>query len=267
MTYVVTAEQSADWVMETDSPERAFQDAHEDVSRLGPQRKSDLAGSQGSDRIEFFRWPLTDGLSWTTQWDDRPVTITAHVTSAQAHLQAVDANGTKAYEYTYDPKVGWMRDMKRFAPDGSELFAGRLTASGHNWTGNVARWDLDAIVARTGTLASPANEHGTFEVPLAATDVWASLHLSCTTGTLNLGVAPMPVVTTMATLEPRGVGGGGGEPCPAEIHFTDSAGAPKAPVQGGTSETWAWSVKGVPGGVGTYSLEVLVRTLEMAPVS
>ena len=63
--------------MDTAAPDRAFQDAREDVSRLGPQRKSDLAGSQGDDRVQFFQWPLVDGKSWSTRWDHQPVTITA----------------------------------------------------------------------------------------------------------------------------------------------------------------------------------------------
>ncbi len=266
VTYVVTAEQGGDWIMETDSPERAFQDLRDDISRLGPQRKSDLAGSQGSDRVEFFRWPLTDGKTWATRWDGQPVTITAKLEAGVARLEAKDRNGTVAYQYTYDPAVRWFGELRHFAPDGSELVALSLAASGSLWKGEVARWSVEEVANQRGDLESePPSSAVNFDVPLTATDVWANLRVDCQAGFVLGGVAPMPIVGTIAGTEPRGASVGGGT-CPNAFAFVGSAGAPKAPPQGGTSEMWAWSLFATPGGGGTYVFEILVRTLSMVPV-
>ncbi len=267
LTYVVTADQGADWLMETDSPERAFANLRDDVSRLGPQRKADLAGSQGADRVEFFQWPLTDGKTWTTQWDHQPVTIKARVANGVADLMAHDRNGTMVYHYTYDPAVRWFKELHHFGSDGKEIIGFTLSAAVHNWTGSVARWKLDNVGSQHGDLgASPPSSFVNFDVPLAATDVWVSLRVDCASGSVTAGVAPFPVVTTVAGVDPRG-NGISGTPCPANPAFIEGpVGAPKAPPQGGSTETWGWSMVGAPGSVGTYAIEVLVRTLTMTPI-
>jgi hypothetical protein len=265
VTYVVTADQGGDWFMETDSPERAFANLRDDVSRLGPQRKSDLAGSQGSDRVEFFQWPLTDGKTWTTLWDHQPVAITAHVAAGVATLEAKDRNGTMVYHYTYDPAVRWFKELHHYGADGKEVIGFTLVEAKHGWTGKVARWALQEVTHAHGDLASGPDSAVTFDVPLTATDVWAKLDFTCASGSVLGGVDPFPVVTSVLGVEPRGIGDGG-LPCPVDAHHEGSAGAPKAPPQGGSSETWSWAVVAPAGTVGTYNLEVLVRTLTMAPV-
>src|SRR5690349_2278920 len=53
-TYAVSADAGADWVMDTDNLDNAFFDARGDISFLGKVRKLDLAGSQGTTRVEFL---------------------------------------------------------------------------------------------------------------------------------------------------------------------------------------------------------------------
>jgi hypothetical protein len=263
-TYVVTGETGGDWTMETDSPERAFQNLRDDVSRLGPQRKSDLAGSQGTDRVEFFQWPLTEGKTWGTQWDHHPVTITAHLVAGAAHLEARAANGTLVYRYTYDAATRWFHELHHYAADGSELIGFTLEAAVHNWTGAIARWDLKTVTDGHGDLSQGFAGSATYDVPLTATDVWLDVALTCATGTATIGTAPLPVVTSLAGVDPRG-GGVGGQPCPQDDAFIGSIGAAKASPQGGTSETWGWSVTATPTVTGNYHLVILVRTLHLEP--
>jgi hypothetical protein len=269
-TYVITSETASDWIMETDSAERSFSDLRDDVSRLGPQRKSDLAGSQGTDRVEFFRWPLTTGMDdWTTSWDHEAVRI--HVIGANpgfTELEARLVNATAAdpplYKYTYDDTVGWFRELTHYAADGSAIVTLKLTASGHDWTGDLARWDVNTILDEGGSLAQGIERSGTYDVPLTATDVWVHAVLHCTTGVAQAGTSPFPFASGLAGQDARGAGASG-QPCPSDEEFTGSAGVPNAPAQGGSSETWGYATAASPDATGTYQLEILVRTLMPVP--
>ncbi|HUR25231.1 MAG TPA: hypothetical protein VM327_04350 [Candidatus Thermoplasmatota archaeon] len=178
--YVITSQTSSDWIMETDSAERSFSDLRQDVSRLGPQRKSDLAGSQGQERVEFFRWPLEAGKTWTTTWDHLDVAIqvtdvSQDVAKLEAHLAG---DGSLAYRYTYDAGQRWFGDLRHFAPDGSELVHLALKEASHDWTGTIVRWDLAVVNASQGTGAATVG--GPVDIPAGTTDVWAEYHFTCT---------------------------------------------------------------------------------------
>ena len=181
-TYVVTSETATDWIMETDSAERAFADAREDISRLGPQRKADLAGSQGEDRVEFFRWPLEDGASWSTRWDGQPVTIHALVgVMGDAQLTATDEAGNVVYRYAYDAESRWFNRLDRFAPDGTQVVSLQLTKATRGWTGTVVHWTLVTVIEDAGPEGSPPPlAGGPFEVAAGTTDLWAEYHFTCT---------------------------------------------------------------------------------------
>lgn len=269
-TYVITGATASDWIMETDSLERSFSDLRDDVSRLGPQRKADLAGSQGSDRVEFFRWPLANGMpDWTTTWDHQAVTV--HVLGVNpgfVELEARLTNATPAdpplYKYVYDDTVRWFRQLTHYAPDGSEIVNLELTASGHNWTGQVAHWALVTILHESGDLGPPLSMSNAYDVPLTATDVWVDAAVHCSAGAVQAGTSPFPFGLSITGQDGRG-GGASGQPCPSDEEFIGSAGAPKASAQGGTAETWGYALVASAGAVGTYRLEILVRTLTMMP--
>jgi hypothetical protein len=243
-TYVVTEDRGADWVVDTDSPERAFQNARDDVSRLGPQRKADLAGSQGDDRVQFFQWPLTDGRSWATTWDHQPVTITAHVRGQLAHLEARDHNGTRVYNYTYDAAAGWFRSLTHYAPDGSVLIALELSAHGHLWTGTTVRYTLKTLYTGHGSGG------GADAVPLqpdpAATDLWLAYSLRCGQGG-GYSIALQPVG------QGAGTTGHAKQDACASNDFAD--GVP-GPLAGPWALTYSWG----GGPPMAYSIEVVQRT-------
>jgi hypothetical protein len=189
--YVITSQTGTHWIMETDSAERSFADLREDVSRLGPQRKSDLAGSQGQDLVEFFRWPLEAGKTWATKWDHldvgiRVVEVAGGVATLEAHLAS---DGSLAYRYTYDAEQRWFGDLRHFTPDGNELVHLALKEARHNWTGTIVRWDLAVVNASQGS--DGATVTGPVEVPAGTTDIWADYHFTCTgAGGYILAVEP-----------------------------------------------------------------------------
>lgn len=267
-SYVVSGETPTAWTMETDSEERSFANLRDDVSRLGPQRKSDLAGSQGDDAVEFFHWPLTAGAAWTTKWDHAPVAIEVKsVKEGKAELEARLANASASdpplYRYGYDASVGWFSFLIHYAADGSELVNLKLSASGHAWKGTLVRWQLQTIFSDGGALPGPGAS-ATYDVPLTATDVWVHGVLHCTSGVFNAGTSPFPFAGGITGQDDRG-GGVVGEPCPSEQAWDGPVGAPKAMAQGGTTETWGYAVVGNPGSQGTWELEILVRTKELVP--
>lgn len=196
-TYVVASETDTDWILETDSAERAFADRREDISRLGPQRKSDLAGSQGETRVEFFRWPLLEGETWPTTWDGQAVTITVEAIdpvrgSGWADLTATDAEGRVVYRYSYSVDGRWFTDLRRYDPDGREAVALLLRSAVHDWTGTLVRWELQQPFGGSGNGSAPLAASGTFEVPAGATDLWLEYHFTCTgSGGFTVLVEPL----------------------------------------------------------------------------
>lgn len=185
-TYVVTADLGTDWRMDTDSDERAFQDARDDISRLGAQRKSDLAGSQGSDRVQFFRFPIEANATWATRWDGQEVTI---------RVEGVDAEGARftarnathlVYTYTYDAASAWFGSLGRHALDGSVAFSLQLLDSGHAWSGEAVRYELRELYA------GGADATILVDVTDGATDLWLEYAARCTGGAGGYTVVVKP---------------------------------------------------------------------------
>jgi hypothetical protein len=252
-TYVITSETATDWIMETDSAERSFSDLREDVSRLGPQRKSDLAGSQDDERVEYFRWPLTDGAVWSTTWDHQPVTINSLVLEDHADLRATDAAGNLVYRYSYDVANRWFTELHHYAPGGGEVVSLVLSKAVHNWTGNVVRWDLVQVVASKGNESLPPTVAGDFAVPEGATDVWADYRFLCT-GAGGYTVSVRPLGAGLAAQQGKLDSG----PCTAQVAFTGVlADAPQA---------GQWSMAIMAGGQTVdYAYTLLVRTRHDVP--
>lgn len=248
-TYVITSETATDWILETDSEERAFADARQDVSRLGPQRKSDLAGSQGEDRVEFFRWPLESGKTWRTRWDQQEVEIrviggSKESQDLEARLVGSTPEDPPVYTYTYDAEAGWISTLKRFAPDGGEVVALTLTKAQRNWTGTIVRWGLAEVVQADGS--DGAMQSGPFEVPAGTTDIYAEYRFTCT-GAAGYFVAILPANPGLGTQEFRDSG-----PC-ADVNQA------KVAVAGPNPGTWAFTVD-VGGQTADFDYAILLRT-------
>ncbi|MEA3189605.1 MAG: hypothetical protein QOD77_187 [Thermoplasmata archaeon] len=260
-TLVVAADAGSDWVFATDDPDAAFYDLRNDISYLGPQRKSDLAGSQGTERVKFLDFPLTDNKTWTTTWDHQPVTVRATRDGDRFHLLA--SNATRPYvAYDYDPAVRWFTEMDFLQPDGSS-FVMSLQRSGGNYTGTLAHWQLDTLVEIHGDLASTPFGSQAYQVPAGTTDVWVDAELHCTAGFAGAGTAPAPFVGSLAGTDERGAGSPGGA-CPADESFSGVAGDVRPDASG--SEAWGYSAGGAGGAVGTIDLLILLRTLERTPL-
>ncbi|HLF16378.1 MAG TPA: hypothetical protein VI796_02970 [Candidatus Thermoplasmatota archaeon] len=262
-TVVVTGETATDWFLDTDNQGLAFSNALYDLSLLGEIRKSDFAGSQGSDRPEYFQWPLVDGATWPLELDSQQLTVTA--TDEGEGLFLLEArNETGLYmSYTYDGNVGWLRDLVFYNLDGSESFAVHPADAGHGYVGSYDRWTLEEVVAAEGDLATDPMTFGNFEVPLDVTDVFVFFTLDCTAGTATSGAAPAPYVAELNG--GRGAGYAPG-PCPIQDGGGYVAGSPQPDPDGG-GDNWTWGYGGSPASSGSYSLQVLLRTLTAATLS
>lgn len=245
--YVITAETGSDWIIETDSAERSFSDAREDISRLGPQRKSDLAGSQGEDRVEFFRWPLEEGKTWSTRWDHLDVRIRVmEVIDGVATIEAnLASDGSLAYRYTYVAEDRWFGDLRHFAPDGTELVHLTLTEAVRSWTGTLVRWDLVVVNETEGS--DGAFLAGPVQVPEGTTDIWAEYEFTCT-GAAGYVVALEPANPGLAGQQGFRESG----PC---VHVDES----KVLVAGPHLGTWALTLD-VGGETADFAYAILLRT-------
>lgn len=142
-TFVVTGEEGGDWIVDTDDAGLALFHAHDAVSMLGPVRKSDLAGSQGQDRVRYFQWPLEDGATWSTPWDGITVQVTAHRIDEHA-FHFVAREGDRVHvAYDYDAREGWFTGMAFYNATGVESHVMHLEGRTDAYTGDVVRYTLD----------------------------------------------------------------------------------------------------------------------------
>lgn len=254
-THVVAQDAGSDWLVGTDNPDVAFFDARSDISFLGPVRKSDLAGSQGQDRVEFFRFPLEQHKNWTTRWDQLDVRIhVLDVNDGRARLESRLANGTLHSSYTYDAALGYFRDYRFFASDGATVsFAATVTTSGTDFKGQVAQWTLDLAYATDGPFVS--GEVVSFEVTPAHTDVYIEIDLVCAQGGFTISVLP-----PTGAIDQRGFSASG--PCPAAVSDTGTVPAPME------DEQWTVVTQSIPTATtATLHLVVYVRTLALTTLA
>lgn len=249
-TWVVTGDEGRDWIVHTTNEQVAFLDARTDVSFLGEVRKSDLAGSQGDDRVEYFDWPLEAGKTWTTTWDgvEREITVD-RVEDRIAHLTARQ-EGRLAVEYTYDSAAGHMGSFTFYDENGTETASAELMDGGSNFTGTAVSWTLERVIDRTGTFGvQPTSWGGQFEVPADATDLWLGLTVQCPSGAYDFGFGG------------NGSGYSDISACPYENAVADPV------IEDPGEGTWNYGLTATsPDGEGSYDITLFVRTLEEIPV-
>lgn len=266
-TSVLAADAGSDWLMATDHPDIAWFNTRFDIASLGDVRKSDLAGSQGSTRVQFFQFPLTAEKTWSTTWDEQAITVTVlAVEDAVATLEARRADGTLYAAYTYDDARGYFGQIAYYDAAGTTVgYEAKITDSGSGFTKDLVRWEFTTVFEDSGAISGPGFAQN-FPVPLTATDVFADIFVACTAGTFMAGVAPLPVVHAVAGLDDRGMGTTTGA-CPLNVAFSGSVGEPRATVPGATDEQWGFSGMADPTAAGTYTMNIYVRTKQTFQVA
>lgn len=247
-THAVSGESGDDWIVDTDNPDTAFFDAASDISFLGKVRKSDLAGSQGDARVQFLRFPLQSGMSWSTTWDGAPTMIhVGDVEGGKAEVTAMRADGSTYAKYTYGDKERYFTHFAFYSPDGSTVnYEWTLQKSGAGFGGQLVRWGLDELFSSSGAI--PTTGGNTFQVEPGYTDVYISAVLDCTAGAVAVAVGPLT-----GPAEERGWQAEG--QCPLQ---DIEAYANAAPTQ---QEQWGALIGGVPNvTTGTLELHVYGRT-------
>lgn len=125
---------------------RSVADEGRGISYLGNIGAIDLSGSQGSDAVRYYQWPLVDGLTWQSQWDDETLTIQARPEGDGFAMEARNESGELRVRYDYDPALEWFSYMHFYGNDTVE-YALDLEASGENYTGEYVRYEALDVVA------------------------------------------------------------------------------------------------------------------------
>lgn len=261
--YVVSAADGDDYTIDTGARSLAWFDARNDISTMGPVRKSDLAGSQGQTRVQFFDFPLKDNKTWTMTLDEGQgggeLKVTAKRTGADTfQMTARFDNGTAYLSYTYSNKTKWFTEIDFKDGQGGSAFKVALARHGKGFSGDLVRWDFTTVVEVEGDLATARPETMFYGVPVTATDVYVDVELHCTAGAAGAGTAPVPFVGSLAGTDNRGAGDPGAQ-CPLDVSFHGSAG-PVQPPATGQVEQWGWDLVGGAGTTGTYDFSIFVRT-------
>lgn len=236
-TWIVT--DAADgYVVDIDADDFAFTDAAlSDISTIG-KISLDLDGVQDGKPVTFFDWPLTDGKTWSLEWDGMPFIATATVTEDRADIEAV--SGGVVRNYSFDNKTGWFSTVESYA-NGTLQWGMTQTASGTGYSGTYLRYAIHGRDAVTldGNLR---NTGGVLIVPAETTDIWYSYNLVCSTGQIQYALQP-PAPTTEGLIISSA--------CPIDLATTGTL----APLEG----SWrsGLSATGVSG-----TIDVVARTLE-----
>ena len=245
-THAVSGESGGDWIMDTDSADTAFFDASSDISFLGKVRKSDLAGSQGDTRVEFLKFPLQSGMSWSTTWDGAPTMVhVGDVAAGKAEVTARRADGTTYAKYTYSDEAGYFSHFAFYTPDGSAVgFEWTLQKSGSGFGGQLVRWALTDLFSSHGPI--PSGQSSTFTVEPGYTDIFVTATLDCQTGAVAIAVGPFT-----GPAEDRGYSAQG--QCPLQ---DNSAYPVTAPTE---TEQWGGLINAAPTTTGTLELTIWGR--------
>ncbi len=180
---VVAGDAGGDWDVRANDKQIARFDSWFDISFVGSIRKSDLAGQQGSERIQFFDFPLHDGKSWTTVWDGESRHVTAQGLEdgtfyIVAHV-AGNEQGDKHADYVYDPVAGHFASMSFYAPNGTITYAAELTGNGRDFTGTLYEYGPVEELANI-TMNGPADyEMHQFEVGAEPGELTMTARIQC----------------------------------------------------------------------------------------
>ncbi len=257
-TLVVTGQTATDYIIGSNDPGTAWFNEMEPVSMMGPQRKSDLAGSQGSARVQFFDWPLEDGRQWATQWDGNDYRVVAsEQPDGSFRMQAHQAEVVRI-EYTYDPSLKWFSELTFYDENGTDPQSVKISDFQAGWTGEIATWTYEVIDEGTlsGATTGPPK---TYTIP-PATDLYLSVTMSCNeAGPVFFALGPAESLPTIAT----GSGGDGytiNRECPSEV--ADELVVSETPSEGNWGMLHAFGSSDAE-----LSYSFMARTLEMVPVA
>lgn len=264
LTFVVSADAGTEYTVDSPTATLAWFDALFDVSTMGAVRKSDLAGSQPSGRIQFFQWPLVDNGTWSMTFDKGQGGGDLSVRAARIEPEVYEmtarfANGTVYVTYIYDNATKWLREIDFKDQDGSDGFVASLKDHGADFADDLVRWDYEVEADAHGDLSQLTPGAIFYDVPTTATDVYADVEVHCTQGFTAAGTAPFPFIGSLVGTDDRGAGSPG-EPCPVDVSFHGVAGAVGPATPGAGGETWGYDLAGGPGTVGTYDFTIYIRT-------
>ncbi len=193
VSLVVTGDDGGDWIVDTNDANMAYYDDLGDVSYLGQVRKSDLAGSQGNDRVQFFDFPLTHNKTWTTTWDGETTTLQVKDIQDNGDVHIMGHQGARMHsEYVYSPVAGFFESITFFDGNGTAVYSMERTDHGTEYGGSVLRYDvLEPYVLYAGPLSVQQSTVSFGD----ATEIRLLIHAFCngdTVGSILVGAAPKP---------------------------------------------------------------------------
>ncbi len=186
---VVAEDAGGDWVVLTNDKTLARFDALFDISYVGNVRKADLAGQQGSERIQFFDFPLHHNKEWMTVWDGESRHVVAHaLPGGKFHIVAHVAGneqGDQHATYVYDANIGHFESISFFDANGTATYTAERTGAGADFTGTLYRFGaVEEVHARQ--VGGPGQAQDQFTVPEGTGELTL-------TATVDCGGQPAPI--------------------------------------------------------------------------
>lgn len=200
-TLVVSDDAGSSWFIDTDDEDMAFFEIQfGPISYLGEQSKANLAGSQGSDAVKFFDWPLEDGKTWTTPWDGDTMDMVAHDLGNDAFHVIATVDGMVRNQFQYSNATKWFDWMSFNDLEGNEQFRMDLVDSGSAFAGELVRAQPELLgqAHHEGLVAQEFALFGNAGV-LSATDADAYMfyNVQCQTGAFSFAMGTLESTTNI----------------------------------------------------------------------
>lgn len=168
-TLVVYTEDGGDWYLAADTRKGGLLAEFSHYPTLGAWTKTGLQPTIHDALVPFFKWPLTDGKTWTDPYRGLPASWTATKAGNGFELEVVIEDG-QTVTYGYDRTVGFLTHLE-YGFGGTPDTIMKLVRNGHNYTGPVSVLRFTQHVHDAyAVVTPPAAAAPSGDVPPTATD-------------------------------------------------------------------------------------------------
>ncbi|HEX9816798.1 MAG TPA: hypothetical protein VGB18_07450 [Candidatus Thermoplasmatota archaeon] len=168
-TVVVYKEDGGNWYLATDTRQGGELAEFSHYPILGPWTKAGVQPTIHSALIPFFKFPLSDGKTWTDPYRGTPASWKAVKAGNVFELEVVIEDG-QTVTYGYDRAVGFLTHLE-YGFGGTPNTIMNLLRNGDNYTGSVSVLTfIEHVHGAYAVVTPPAAAPPSSDVPPTATD-------------------------------------------------------------------------------------------------
>lgn len=191
ITLVVTDANLNGYRLATTDRRQALYDAENDTSYIGEIDRFNLAGKQGTERVEYFKFPLVANATWSTRWDTATYDVRAIGNVSGAFELEASENGIPKVRYSYDAAAGFFGHIDFLDDGGAVRYQLVLSSHGQNFTGTLVSATVERLHDYFNGASPAGNDAADVQVSADASELILRYGAECpTNGAWTVGIAP-----------------------------------------------------------------------------